>query len=351
MFSAFGSTLLAPILPVIVYSLASITQPTLINHVIIFVESYQTGNATDREPVSHGWGLVGAYALIFLTSTLSWSMFQMSALRCSVAMRGLLVQMIYQKALRIHQDTAKEVGAGSSTSLMSVDVERIVAQCEPFHLLYSALIMVLIGFVILYNAVGISFVTPIIVAVLFIASIPVLTRRIPQRQKNWSRCTDLRVKLFNSAVRNIKAVKMSGYEDIMIDKLQTLRGTEVGKQLLFYRDMLLVSASKLACIARVRARLADCLAKTSYQLAQRHALARHSRNLLCCLALLCVTRSEHQYLLHCYSCISCHHRSASDSRPAICLYHGSFSIYYAHRRLLAKAREGRSKITRGCHHR
>ncbi|KAK9899697.1 P-loop containing nucleoside triphosphate hydrolase protein [Cystobasidium minutum MCA 4210] len=141
MFSAFGSTLLAPILPCIVYSLASITQPTLVNHVINFVESYQTGDPADREPVSHGWGLVGAYALVFLTSTLSWSLFQMSALRSAVAMRGLLVQMIYQKALRVHQDTAKEVGAGSSTSLMSVDVERIVVQCEPFHLPYSAIIM------------------------------------------------------------------------------------------------------------------------------------------------------------------------------------------------------------------
>lgn len=245
MYSAFGSTLLAPILPVVVYSLASITQPTLINHVITFVESYQTGNIADREPVSHGWGLVGAYALVFLTSTLSWSMFQMSALRSSVAMRGLLVQMIYQKALRVHQDTAKEVGAGSSTSLMSVDVERIVAQCEPFHLLYSALIMVIIGFVILYNAVGVSFVTPIVLAILFFASVPVLTRRIPQRQKHWSRCTDLRVKLFNSAIRNIKAVKMSGYEDIMIGKLQGLRGAEVAKQMMFYKDLLLVSAGEL----------------------------------------------------------------------------------------------------------
>lgn len=244
MFSAFGSTLLAPILPCIVYSLASITQPTLVNHVINFVESYQTGDPADREPVSHGWGLVGAYALVFLTSTLSWSLFQMSALRSAVAMRGLLVQMIYQKALRVHQDTAKEVGAGSSTSLMSVDVERIVVQCEPFHLPYSAIIMVLIGFVILYNTVGVSFVTPIIIAVLFFASIPLLTKRIPAKQKMWSRCTDLRVKLFNSAIRNIKAVKMSGYEDIMIAKLQALRDAEVTRQMAFYRDLLLVSSGR-----------------------------------------------------------------------------------------------------------
>lgn len=242
MFAAFGSTLLAPILPVIIYSLASITQPTLINHVITFVESYQTGNPENAEPVAHGWGLVGAYALIFLTSTLSWSMFQMAALRSSVAVRGLLVQLIYRKALAVHQDTAKEVGAGSSTSLMSVDVERIVLQVEPFHLLYSALIMVMIGFVILYNAVGLSFLAPIIIAILFLASVPVLTRRIPQRQKNWSRCTDLRVKLLNSAIRNIKAVKMSGYEDIMIEKLQALRETEVAKQMLFYKDLVIVSS-------------------------------------------------------------------------------------------------------------
>jgi ABC-type multidrug transport system fused ATPase/permease subunit len=125
---------------------------------------------------------------------------------------------------------------------MSVDVERIVKQCEPFHLLYSSVIMILIGFVILYNTVGVSFVTTIIMAILFFASLPVLTRRVPHRQKDWSRCTDLRVKLFNSAVRNMKAVKMSGYEDIMIEKLQALREVEVVKQILFFKDLLVVSA-------------------------------------------------------------------------------------------------------------
>lgn len=248
MFSAFGTTLLAPILPCIIYSLASITQPTLINHVISFIESYQDESNGEQEPVSHGWGLVGAYALIFLITTFSWALFQMSALRSSVAMRGFLVQMIYRKALRVHQDTAKEVGAGSSTSLMSVDVERIVLQCEPFHLLYSALIMVLIGLVILYNTVGASFVATIIVAVAFFASIPFLTKTIPHHQKMWSGKTDLRVKLVNSAIRNIKAIKMSGYEDIIVRKLEELRDMEVHKQVIFYKWLLIVSAGKFSSI-------------------------------------------------------------------------------------------------------
>jgi cobalamin biosynthesis protein CobD/CbiB len=111
MFSAFGSTLIAPVLPCIIYALASITQPILITHVIKFVESYQTGNSADQQPVAHGWGLVAAYALVFLTSTLSWSMFQMAALRSSVAMRGLLVQMVYPRLsryIRIQQKRSEQ---------------------------------------------------------------------------------------------------------------------------------------------------------------------------------------------------------------------------------------------------
>ena len=38
MFKAFGSTLVAPVLPCVIYSLAQITQPTLVSNVITFVE-------------------------------------------------------------------------------------------------------------------------------------------------------------------------------------------------------------------------------------------------------------------------------------------------------------------------
>lgn len=142
--------------------------------------------------------------------------------------------MVYRKALRVHQDVAKEVGAGSATSLMSVDVERMVTQLEPFHLLYSSLVMVLVALVILYKTVGLAFIATIITAVAFLVSIPLTTRSIPKHQKAWSHRTDLRVKLVNSVIRNIKAVKLSGYEDILIRKLEYLRGLELDKQKTYY---------------------------------------------------------------------------------------------------------------------
>lgn len=130
MFSSFGFTLLAPILPCVVAALAQVTAPTLISDVIAFIESYSTGNPADEQPVANGWGLVAAYGLVFTIYSLSWSLFQMSCLRSSVAVRGFLVQMIYRKALLVHTDVAKEIGTGSSTSLMSVDIERMVATME-----------------------------------------------------------------------------------------------------------------------------------------------------------------------------------------------------------------------------
>ena len=212
------------------------------------VRSYQTGNIADQQPVANGWGLVAAYGLVFLTSTLAWSLFQMSALRCSVAVRGFLVQMIYRKALRVHSNVAKDLGAGASTSLMSVDVERMVNQLEPLHLLYSAFIIIMIGMVILYYTIGASFVATIVFALAFIASVPFLTRSIPSCQKAWSARTDIRVKLVNSVIRNIKAVKLYGYEEILIRKLEALRHIETEKQGDFYKRVILVATGKRACL-------------------------------------------------------------------------------------------------------
>lgn len=241
MFKAFGGTLLSPIIPCIVYSCATITQPTLITQVLRFIESYTTPGAIPI-PAAHGWGLVGAYGLVFTISTLSWSLFQMSALRSSVVMRGFLVQMIYRKALRIQAEEAKAVGAASSTSLMSVDVERMMLQMEAIHLVYSSLIIVMIGLVILYYTVGIAFVATIICAVAFFASLPILTRKIPSYQRAWSSRTDQRVKLINSVIRNIKAVKLSGYEDVLIGKINNIRQLEIIKMMTYAWSLILVAA-------------------------------------------------------------------------------------------------------------
>lgn len=238
MFSCYGSVLLAPVIPCIIYSLAQATQPTLISDVIRFIESYKTANPA---PVEHGWGLVAAYGLVFLISTFSWGLFQMNALRCSVAVRGFLVQMVYRKALRVNIDIAKEIGTGQSTSLMSVDIERIVNQTESLHLLYSSFIIVLIGMVILYYTIGAVFVSTIIVAVVFLFSVPWLARNVPAYQKAWSARTDQRVRLVNSVLRNVKAVKLSGYEQILVKKLLVLRQLEQSKQASYLKRVLVIS--------------------------------------------------------------------------------------------------------------
>lgn len=80
LFSAFGSTLLIPVVPCVIYSCAQITAPTLITAVINFIESYQTGNPADAQDAANGWGLVGAYLLVFFISSLAFGLFQMSVL-------------------------------------------------------------------------------------------------------------------------------------------------------------------------------------------------------------------------------------------------------------------------------
>lgn len=80
LFSAFGSTLLIPVVPCVIYSCAQITAPTLITDVINFIESYQTGNPADAQDVANGWGLVGAYLLVYVISSLAFGLFQMGVL-------------------------------------------------------------------------------------------------------------------------------------------------------------------------------------------------------------------------------------------------------------------------------
>lgn len=237
---AFPATLLAPVIPRLVYAGITLALPYLASRTLTFAESFIEPNVP--QPTSHGWGLAGAYGLTYLIQAFSSGQFYWMADKGQIRLRGALVDMIYRKSLRMHLNTASQIGDGAVANLMAVDLERFCRAIVPFHLLWAGLLQVGIAAFLLYRELGWTFVSSLISIAVCLAFPPIASRGIGTKQSNWSRATDSRVNLTSTAVSNAKGVKFMAYEPFVQKKLIESRREELHHAWQYYKRLLIVSA-------------------------------------------------------------------------------------------------------------
>ncbi|PWN49672.1 hypothetical protein IE53DRAFT_388080 [Violaceomyces palustris] len=239
-FKAFPLALLAPIPPALIYTLAKLALPFLVSRTLTFAQSYGDQKEEAPQPAAYGWGLVGAYGLIYLVIAFSNGQYWWSVSKLTTKLRGALVQAMYEKGLALHMDAARRMGGGSAANMMSVDVERVVNCIDPVHRLWSAAITVSVGTFLLYQQLGLTFLAGLVTIVACLFTTPILSRGIGARQKAWSSLTDSRVNLLSSVINEIKGVKYSAYEGIMSRRLKVARRDEIEAMTTYYRQFVAV---------------------------------------------------------------------------------------------------------------
>jgi ATP-binding cassette subfamily C (CFTR/MRP) protein 1 len=130
--------------------------PLIILHTVNFVESFST---PDPELVAVGFGLVGAAFLSYLVYALAVGVAHVAVQRCSLALRGALMEALYRKSLVMKVETAREMGAARVSNLMSVDVKSIITQVESLNEVWTAILMTGVGLYIIWTQIGLSFVS------------------------------------------------------------------------------------------------------------------------------------------------------------------------------------------------
>jgi ATP-binding cassette subfamily C (CFTR/MRP) protein 1 len=154
--SAFAGKLAAPLLPALIYSLASLARPLIVLQTINFVTSYSTPNPTD---LAEGWGLVGAAFLAYMIYALAVALAHIATQRSALALRGALMEALYRKSLVMKVETAREMGSAKAGNLMSVDVRAVVQNVASIHDTWTALVMTGLGLYIIWTQIGLSFVS------------------------------------------------------------------------------------------------------------------------------------------------------------------------------------------------
>ncbi|KAH8666573.1 P-loop containing nucleoside triphosphate hydrolase protein [Xylariales sp. PMI_506] len=217
--SAFHLPLLAVVLPRLCLVAFNYAQPLLIDRAIGLLEQSST-----QETTNYANGLIGATALVYLGIAISTAMYQYLLYRFLTMVRGALISLIYATSLQLpttSQDNAETV------TLMSTDVDRVVNGLELLHEAWARVLEIAIGIWLLAQQMDAISVSPILVAVLCFTWQIWLARYMGPKQRPWIEAIQNRVGMVSSVLRNMKAIRMMGLENIMEDLLQNQRIREL----------------------------------------------------------------------------------------------------------------------------
>ncbi|KAA8575989.1 hypothetical protein EYC84_006152 [Monilinia fructicola] len=172
-----------------------------------FLLERTVGFANDEsQPDSIGWGLTGAFGLVFLGLAVLNGTYYHMAYRFNTAVRGSLVSLIYAKTVDVSITALDESVA---VTLMANDTSAICKGSTHIHELWAVPIELSIAMYLLYKQLGLAFLAPCSVALVCMAGILTMAK--------WMGC------------------KMLGFTDSLTTMVQSLRVKEVYLSQLFRR--------------------------------------------------------------------------------------------------------------------
>ena len=156
-FNRFKWDFLCAVPPRMAYIGFVFCQPFLINRAISFSASPITQDTTNV-----GYGLIGAYILVYVGIAVSMAQYQHWAYRSITMARGGLISMLFAKTSLLKSD---DVDPSASLTLMSADIERITNGWQTMHEIWANIIEVAVAIYLLQRQLGAACAIPVGVAV------------------------------------------------------------------------------------------------------------------------------------------------------------------------------------------
>ena len=194
-------------------------QPLLIHRVSTFVAQPVTGYSMNQ-----GWGLTGAYGLVYLGLALSQAIYYHQVYRMITMVRSALVTTIYGKTVELSTIALDESAA---VTLMSTDVERICDSLAQLHEIWASIIEIALGIWLLTNQIGLALLGPLTVMILAVISNMAVSKRMGPAQKSWMEAIQSRIDVTSKMLESMKGVKMLGLTPSMSSIILGLRKHEI----------------------------------------------------------------------------------------------------------------------------
>ncbi|KAJ0284634.1 hypothetical protein COL940_003955 [Colletotrichum noveboracense] len=207
----FAGPMSAAVVPKLFQIGFNYAQPLLIQQAIELAGLPQT-----REYRNRGFGLIGAYVLVYTGIAVSTGQYEWRTHRTAAMLRGSTTALIYQKALRLDL-TSPNVSPAGALTLVGTDSEQISQGVNQLHEIWGGLVEIGIGIYLIYRQLGAACAMP--VALVFVPT--------GKASAQWIKASQDRVTTTSKTLGSIKWLKVSGLNDVAFSVIQNLRSTEL----------------------------------------------------------------------------------------------------------------------------
>ncbi|KAH0165268.1 P-loop containing nucleoside triphosphate hydrolase protein, partial [Aureobasidium melanogenum] len=218
-FSAIGYDMMFPVIPRLLLLAVQFSQPYLILRFVDYIDDPEEGGTEE------GILLVIATAIVYVAIATFQSWYWQAVVRFQTKLRGCLISQIHDKALRSRVDADS-----NPLMLMNVDVEKTLVGIRPMHEFWACGVSIVIALGLLYSQVGLPFLAPLVLLVVFITICSTNGKKIGPKTKLWLAATQERVSYITSVIGSMKNIKLLGIGPSVLDKGNKLREKEVRAQ-------------------------------------------------------------------------------------------------------------------------
>lgn len=217
----FGSFVLLAGLYEFCYDAISFADPFLVRRLIIFSKSYWQGD--DPMPMAVGfYAAMGIFGVTILRSIISTQLFHW-LVKAITGVSGALYTTIYNKSLVLSTTSRQEQTVGQMVNLMSIDTLSIVNVTWQITTIWEAPLQFVMCFISLYSLIGHSVWFPVGILILFIPVNLYVLRYIKQLRRKQMVYKDERTRLTTEIITNVKSLKLYGWEEALLKRLDHTR--------------------------------------------------------------------------------------------------------------------------------
>ncbi|KAF9117555.1 Canalicular multispecific organic anion transporter 1, partial [Mortierella sp. 14UC] len=228
-FHTVGYTFMTAAIPRVCYICFYYVRPILFSELVGYVSTYTKAyKVWGKEPMAPwiGFGYLIAVVAASILSSLFDGQFQYINYNAGLKARSVFVTLVYRKSLRL-STTNKQEGMGSIVNHMSTDVDKVVAFFDIIHLLWSAMVELIITIALLYKEVKYTIFASLGVVIVLLVVVGICSPFVGKNQKASMKASDHRMKLITELVGAIKSIKLYGWEEYFVKKITKARDEQL----------------------------------------------------------------------------------------------------------------------------
>ncbi|GMH17812.1 hypothetical protein Nepgr_019653 [Nepenthes gracilis] len=204
----------------LLYSLASYVGPYLIDTFVHYLDG--------RQDIANGYVLVSAFLVAKLVECLSQRHWYFGLQKAGIKARSVLVAIIYDKGLTLSCRSKQGHSTGEIINFMSVDAQRVGSFSWYMHDPWMVIVQVALALLILYKNLGLASISALVASIIvMLANFP-LSTLLEKYQDKLMQSKDKRMKATSEILKNMRILKLQGWEMKFLSKIVELRNGEIG---------------------------------------------------------------------------------------------------------------------------